>query len=98
MGVNAPNAANFASFVPPQQEVLKVKLSNQERGYYSNMYSQVNTQGSSTTSSSDVVQFLMKSGVEVGKLKEVWSVAARTSNDYLLKEEFYVALRLIAYI
>ena len=40
----------------------------------------------------------MKSGVEVAKLKEIWTVAARTSNDYLLKEEFYVALRLVAYI
>ena len=31
------------------------------------------------------------------KLKEIWKVAARTSNAHLTKEEFYVALRLIAY-
>ena len=40
----------------------------------------------------------MTSGVDVSKLKGVWEVAARTSNDFLLKEEFYIALRLVAYI
>ena len=40
----------------------------------------------------------MTSGVEVAKLREVWEIAARTSNDYLLKDEFYIALRLVAYL
>ena len=40
----------------------------------------------------------MTSGVEVAKLREVWAISARTSNDYLLKDEFYVALRLVAYL
>ena len=31
------------------------------------------------------------------KLKEIWKIAANTSNEYLTKDEFYVALRLIAY-
>ena len=40
----------------------------------------------------------MTSGVEVSKLREVWDIAARTSNDYLIKDEFYIALRLVAYL
>jgi len=40
----------------------------------------------------------MTSGVDVQKLRGVWDIAARTSNDYLLKDEFYIALRLVAYI
>ena len=61
------------------------------------MYSQV-FEGNAQLSSQKVVQFLMTSGVEVQKLREVWDIAARTSNDYLLKDEFYVALRLVAYL
>ena len=38
----------------------------------------------------------MKSGLELPKLKQVWEIAAKTSNSYMLKEEFYVALRLVA--
>ena len=40
----------------------------------------------------------MTSGLEVQKLKEVWTIAAKTSNNYLEREEFYVALRLVAYL
>ena len=48
--------------------------------------------------SQQVVQFLMTSGLEITKLKQVWDIAARTSNDFLVREEFYVALRLVAYM
>lgn len=45
----------------------------------------------------EAVTFFKRSGLPVDKLKEIWLLAARTSNEYLTKEEFYVALRLIAY-
>ena len=48
--------------------------------------------------SQQVVTFLMTTGLGVPKLRLVWDVAACTSNDYLLKEEFYIALRLVAYM
>lgn len=41
--------------------------------------------------------FFRRSGLPNDKLKQIWLIAARTSNEYLTKEEFYVALRLIAY-
>jgi len=41
--------------------------------------------------------FFKKSGLPVDNLKEFWRIASRTSPEYLIKEEFYVCLRLIAY-
>ena len=32
------------------------------------------------------------------KLKDVWKLSARTANDHLNTEEFYIAMRLIAYL
>ena len=40
----------------------------------------------------------MTSGLDLPSLKKVWEIAARTSNNFLLKEEFYCALRLVAYM
>jgi nucleoside diphosphate kinase len=45
----------------------------------------------------EAVSFFTKSGLPIDKLKEIWLIAAKTSNQYLTKEEFYIALRLIAY-
>ena len=81
-----------------QSTTLKLKLSDQERGFYSNIFNQVNPEGKRELPSKTVVQFLMTSGLEIQKLKEVWTIAAKTSNDYLEREEFYVALRLVAYL
>lgn len=35
--------------------------------------------------------------MQLEKLKEVWQISARTSNEFLSREEFFLALRLIAY-
>ena len=42
------------------------------------------------------MQFLLTSGLDIQTLKQVWEIAASTSNNYLVREEFYVALRLVA--
>lgn len=79
-------------------EQLKLQLSDQERGFYSNIYNQVNPEGKGQLASQSVVQFMMTSGLEIQQLKQVWATAARTSNDFLVREEFYIALRLVAYM
>ena len=78
------------------RELLRIKLSDQERGYYSNIFAQVNPELKNEVSSQTIVPFLMTSGLEVNALKEVWQIAAGTSNSFLVREEFYVALRLVA--
>ena len=45
----------------------------------------------------EAVTFFKRSGLPTDKLKEIWLIAARTNASYLLKEDFYLALRLIAY-
>jgi len=79
-----------------QRELLRVKLADGERGFYSNMFSQVNPEAKREVDSTTIVQFLMKSGLELPRLKQVWEISANTSNAFMVKEEFYVALRLVA--
>ena len=43
------------------------------------------------------VEFLKKSGLEPQMLKQIWGVAAKTNLSFLERDEFYIALRLIAY-
>lgn len=45
----------------------------------------------------EAVTFFKSSGLPKEKLKEIWMMASFTSQAFLIKEEFYVALRLIAY-
>ena len=40
--------------------------------------------------------YLKKSNLQKQVLKEIWLIAAQSSNTYILRDEFYVALRLIA--
>jgi epidermal growth factor receptor substrate 15 len=54
-------------------------------------------QDPSKVSGAEAVTFFKKSGVPVDTLKKIWTTAAASSNEYLTKEEFYIALRLIAY-
>ena len=75
---------------------LRLKLTNQERGYYSNMLSMANPSDPNKLAGPEAVAFFTKSGLPIDVLKQVWLIAAKTSNSYLTKEEFYIALRLIA--
>ena len=79
------------------KQKLSLKLTNQERGYYSNMLALCKPADPSKVSGAEAVTFFKKSGVSVDKLKGIWNVANRTCNEYLTKDEFYIALRLIAY-
>ena len=62
------------------------------------IYRTVNPTEKSEIEAGPLVQFLMSSGLDPPQLKQLWSIAARTSNSYLLKEEFFVVLRLVAYV
>ena len=54
-------------------------------------------QEKSTLGGKEAVTFFKRSGVPVEKLKQFWLIAARTNAGYLTRDEFYLALRLIAY-
>lgn len=61
------------------------------------MWTQASKEDGSKVKGRDAVIFFKKSGLPVEKLKEIWIIAAKTSNEYLSRDEFYLALRLIAY-
>ena len=82
---------------PPPRPVLKLNLVGREHGHYSNMMSLATVPGQNTVGGKEAVVFFKKSGLPVDKLKEFWKIAARTSNEHLTRDEFYIALRLIAY-
>ena len=62
------------------------------------MYSIANPEGGNQLTAAQAVVFFQKSGLPNQKLGEVWNIAAQTSNDFLTRDEFYVALRIIAYM
>jgi epidermal growth factor receptor substrate 15 len=76
---------------------LKVTLTNKEKGYYSNLLMQADPTGTNKVGGQVGVAFFKRSGLAVDLLKNIWLTSARTSPEYLTRDEFYVALRLIAY-
>ena len=81
----------------PRKRPIKIKLTGKEHGFYSNMWTQASGADGGKVGGKDAVMFFKKSNLPVEKLKNIWRIAARTSNEHLVREEFYVALRLIAY-
>ena len=79
-----------------KRDPLKVKLNNQEKGYYSNMWNLANPKSAKTISGQEAVEFMKKSGLTVDKLKEIWRISAQTDLSCLTRDEFYIALHLIA--
>ena len=82
---------------PGGKTALRLKMTNQERGYYSNMLALAKPADPSKVTGAEAVTFFRKSNLSNDKLKSIWSIAARSNPEYLSKDEFYIALRLIAY-
>lgn len=76
---------------------ISVKLTKEERGYYSNLFEiATNNNVNNRVEGKDGAQFFKKSGLSKDVLKNIWLMAAQTNLSWLERDEFYVALRLIA--
>lgn len=75
---------------------IKIQLKGREHGFYANMWT-LAAQENSTLGGKEAVMFFKRSGLPVDKLKQFWLISARTNSSYLTRDEFYLALRLIAY-
>ena len=75
---------------------LYVKLTQEEKGYYSNLFQLVDSQGMGKLKNKDAANFMKKSGLNKNILKNIFLIAQPKSKQYLERDEFYVALRLIA--
>ena len=71
-GMQNQNMMNNGPPAPEQPQKLKIELTNKERGYYSNMLSKVETDGSSRVEGKTAVNFFKKSGVDVNLLRGIW--------------------------
>jgi len=59
---------------PEKPKKLKIELTNKERGYYSNLLSKLETDGSSRIEGKTAVNFFKTSGVNVDTLKSIWRI------------------------
>ena len=59
--------------------------------------SQADPGNTSKVAGPEAVKFFKRSKVDVNILKEIWRIAAQNSSEYLTKDDFYIALRLISY-
>lgn len=75
---------------------LKAILNNNERGYYSSLLSQADPINANSVQGKEAVTFFKRSGLGVDILKKIWLIAS-SNNESLDREEFYVALKLIAF-
>jgi len=101
MGGPAPNVnmqqqQQPQNIAPPPKQRLIVKLENNERGFYSTMMSQLDPTDRGRVDSKEAVPFFKRSGLGVDILKKIW-IMTSSDNKTLDKEEFYAALRLVAY-
>ena len=75
---------------------LYVKLTQEEKGYFSNLFQLVDAQGLGKLKNKDAANFMKKSGLNKNILKNIFLIASPKCKQYLERDEFYVALRLIA--
>ena len=61
------------------------------------MLSKVDPEGMSKVQGKEAVEFLKKSGIGPEMLRNIWNISAKTNLSFLDRDEFYIALRLIAY-
>jgi len=79
-----------------QPNRISVKLSKEERGYFSNLFQMLVKEGELKIEGKDGANFLKKSGLPKETLKNIWTLSAQTNLSWLERDEFYIALRLVA--
>ena len=79
-----------------QKKHLYVKLTQEEKGYFSNLFQLVDNDNIGKLKAKDAANFMKKSGLTRDILKNIYLIASQSSKQFLERDEFYVALRLIA--
>ena len=75
---------------------LRVNLTEDEEIYFYNLFESLDEKNSGKLDSKEAAAFMKKSGLSRNILKNIWLTASQKSITYMEREEFYVALRLIA--
>lgn len=77
-------------------ERLRLKMTNEERGYFSSLLEIADKDLTGKLEGKTAANFLKRSGLPKEILKKIWLIAAQTNPSFLEKDEFYIALRLVA--
>ena len=75
---------------------LHVQLTNEENILYNKLYNILDNNNQGRILAKPVANFMKRSGPDKPTLKNIWLIAAQTSNTQMDKKEFFDALRLIA--
>ena len=79
-----------------QPEKLILKMTNEEKGFFSNLFDMVDENSLGRLEGKAAANFLKKSGLPKDILKKIWIISAKTDPSKIERDEFYIALRLIA--
>ena len=97
---NNNNNLNSKTCVIPKKshhrKRLKVNLTEDEEIYYYNLFESLDNKNRGKLDSKEAAAFMKKSGLSKDVLKNIWLIASQKSITHLERDEFYVALRLIA--
>ena len=75
---------------------LHVQLTGDENMFYNKLYSMLDNNNQGRIMGKPAANFMKTSGLDKNILKKIWLIAAQNSNTEMDKEEFFVAMRLIA--
>lgn len=89
---------DFTSDAPlqPKKDKVRIKIRREEREYFPKLFDSAKTKGTNKVSGDGAVLFFRKSRLSPEMLGKIWSLAAQTNNAFMDRDEFYVALRLVA--
>ena len=75
---------------------LRVQLTGEENMFYNKLFSTLDNNNQGIIMGKPAANFMKTSGLDKNILKKIWLIAAQNSNTQMDKEEFFVAMRLIA--
>ena len=75
---------------------LILKMTNEEHTLFSKLFQFVDRENKGRLSAQEAANFLKKSGLPKEPLKQIYVIAAQTSTQFLDRDDFYIALRLVA--
>ena len=75
---------------------LFVKLTQDEKDLYSKIYNYLDPENKGTIDAKNAADFMKSSNLNKNILKEIWLIASPVNFKFLVKEELFVVLRLIA--
>ena len=89
---------NLSQTIPKNKNIkkLQVKLTKDEQELYPLIYNMLDNNDLGSILGRLAANFMKRSNLPKDILKKIWLTAAQTYDSIILKDEFYVALRLIA--